>query len=333
MFKFYNKKCNQNEIEEVIHVLNNGWVAPGKKAALLEKEVPLKCNKNHGILVNSKNSALFLACIAYGICEGEQVLIPSVSPQSFIGILSQLKATIKYYDINKETLMATPEEIQQYITPETKFVFISNPLSIPQDYSKLANVTIIEDLMYSTVKTTGSDASIITFDSICALALFNDPVIYNKALCIRDWGRVGTQDEDVTKRYDGWVLGNVRYDFKFVYGNLGFNFKSCEMSSALATIKMNSTSDEINDFDELKNQKNLFVSQNGYTLVLSANEEMRKMLQEKNLIFDTMETFGFAFCGCDEFANGKEAFENYVIINNCGNEENKKIVQTVLGVN
>jgi len=53
----------------------------------------------------------------------------------------------------------------------------------------------------------------------------------------RDWGRIGNNVEDMAERFAHSVDG-IPYDFKFLYGVLGYNLKSSEMNAAFGIAQM-----------------------------------------------------------------------------------------------
>merc|ERR1712226_1539731 len=58
-----------------------------------------------------------------------------------------------------------------------------------------------------------------------------------KALMFRDWGRIGNNSEDMSERFAHDVDG-IEYDFKFLYGCLGYNMKACEMNAAFGLAQL-----------------------------------------------------------------------------------------------
>ena len=52
----------------------------------------------------------------------------------------------------------------------------------------------------------------------------------------RDWGRIGDNSEDIHKRFSYDVDG-IPYDYKFLYGVLGYNMKCNEMSAAFGLVQ------------------------------------------------------------------------------------------------
>lgn len=214
MFASGSGKCSEKEISDVVKCLHGGWIAPGNNAAALEKELAEFCNKKYGLMVNSRKSSILLSLIAGGISKDMKVLISTTAPDYYTAIIEQIgaKAITKY-----------EEDIKGVIICESD-------IEVPEN----KDILIIEDFGYNSKKAKHSGTAIVTFENLCSVILFNSDSQYRSALNMRDWGRVGSQDEEFTGRYSNWILGDVRYDWKFVFNELGFNFKSCEMSATIA---------------------------------------------------------------------------------------------------
>jgi CDP-6-deoxy-D-xylo-4-hexulose-3-dehydrase len=67
--------------------------------------------------------------------------------------------------------------------------------------------------------------------------MFNNLNHLKRATMFRDWGRIGNNVEDVSERFNHNVDG-ILYDFKFLYGCLGYNFKSSEVNAAFGIEQM-----------------------------------------------------------------------------------------------
>ena len=59
----------------------------------------------------------------------------------------------------------------------------------------------------------------------------------------RDWGRIGNNLEEISERFNHKV-DDIPYDFKFLYGCLGYNFKSSEVNAAFGLVQL----DRLEDF-------------------------------------------------------------------------------------
>ena len=218
MFESENLICGENEISNVQKCLKAGWLAPGNNATQLEKELAEYSGLGFGLMVNSRKSALFLASIACGIKKDQNILI-SEKTQDFIkSIIEQIHA----------------KQVTDEKHPYDAIYSCEGDLDLTK-LSKTENLIIIEDFGFNAKKAfPHTTAAIVTFPNLCSVILFKNEKDYQSAIKMRDWGRAGTQDEDIKGRYADFVLANVRYDWKFVFNELGFNFKSCEMSATLA---------------------------------------------------------------------------------------------------
>lgn len=67
--------------------------------------------------------------------------------------------------------------------------------------------------------------------------MFNDKKLRDRALMYRDWGRIGNNSEDMSERF-GHEVDGIPYDFKFLYGVQGYNFKCSEMNAAFGLKQM-----------------------------------------------------------------------------------------------
>ena len=67
--------------------------------------------------------------------------------------------------------------------------------------------------------------------------MFNDKKHLDRALQYRDWGRIGNNSEFMDERFNHKVDG-ISYDFKFLYGVLGYNFKCSEMNAAFGLVQL-----------------------------------------------------------------------------------------------
>ena len=53
----------------------------------------------------------------------------------------------------------------------------------------------------------------------------------------RDWGRIGDNSEEINDRF-AYNIDGIPYDYKFLYGVLGYNFKSSEMNAAFGLVQL-----------------------------------------------------------------------------------------------
>jgi CDP-6-deoxy-D-xylo-4-hexulose-3-dehydrase len=53
----------------------------------------------------------------------------------------------------------------------------------------------------------------------------------------RDWGRIGDNSEDVKTRFE-YSIDGIPYDYKFLYGAVGYNMKSSEMNADFGLVQL-----------------------------------------------------------------------------------------------
>ena len=77
------------------------------------------------------------------------------------------------------------------------------------------------------------------------MLMLNDKTLLKRATMFRDWGRIGDNSEDIKTRFD-YKIDDIEYDYKFLYGVVGYNMKSSEMNAAFGLVQV-SRLDEIRE--------------------------------------------------------------------------------------
>ncbi len=95
---------SEQEVFEVIDSLKSGWISVGPKVNQFENLVAEYHEVKHAIAVSSCTTALFLIAKNLGICEGDYVIVPTISWQSTANIVEQLGAKPVFADVDKDTL-------------------------------------------------------------------------------------------------------------------------------------------------------------------------------------------------------------------------------------
>ena len=158
----------------------------------------------------------------------------------------------------------TIDAIVEVITEKTKAIMIPNLIGNKPDWKGLRarlidmereDIYLIEDSCDTISETLDTDVAstsfyashIITAGGSGGMVMFNDEKHLKKATMYRDWGRIGNNAEDMSKRFNHKVDG-IPYDFKFIYGVVGYNFKSSEMNAAFGLVQL----DKFERFKEIR---------------------------------------------------------------------------------
>ena len=142
-----------NETKYVSEVLSNGFGASetGAFTERLENAFAKKHNQKYGIGCNSGTSTLHAALEAFGVGEGDEVIIPSLTVAMCGYAVTHTNATPVYADVCKDTFLIDPEDIKKKITPKTKAIMVVHLYGLMCDMEaieKIAkdhNLYILED--------------------------------------------------------------------------------------------------------------------------------------------------------------------------------------------
>lgn len=245
----------EEEIKAVEKCLRDGWLAGfGKYSIEFEKQVSEKFGKRFGLFVNSGSSACLLALASANIPAGKEIVTPACTFSTTVAPMLQLHLKPVFCDVELNQYVPSVERVKSIITPDTAAIMIPNLIGNKPDWAGLRamiksigreDILLIEDsadtITHSPdtdIATTSFYAShIITACGSGGMVMFNSEAHLKRATMIRDWGRIGTNAEDMSERFAHEVDG-IPYDYKFLYGALGYNFKSSEVNAAFGLVQL-----------------------------------------------------------------------------------------------
>ena len=112
----------QEELEQIRKVFATGWLGLGSVVFEFENKLKEYLGANHVIAVNTGTTALHLALDGYGISEGDEVIVPSLTFCASIQVITALKAIPVFCEIDPRTLSIDIEDITKRITHKTKAI-------------------------------------------------------------------------------------------------------------------------------------------------------------------------------------------------------------------
>lgn len=244
-----------SEIQAVVDCLKEGWIAGfGPKSLEFESKVSKLFGKKHGLFVNSGSSACLLALACLNLQKGTKILTPACTFSTTVAPIIQLGFEPVFIDVGLNTYVSSVEEILENITSEIKVIMLPNLIGNKPNWVELRqrlieigreDIILIEDSADTITTTFESDISttsfyashVITAGGSGGMVMFNDENYKKVALQYRDWGRIGDNSEQMSDRFNHNVDG-IPYDYKFLYGVLGYNFKSSEMNAAFGLVQL-----------------------------------------------------------------------------------------------
>ena len=110
------------EIEEVVAVMQRGWLGSGPRVARFEREFAEYKGIEHTVALNSCTAVLHLSILAAGIGMGDEVITTPLTFCATINAIVHAGATPVLADVDPVTMNIAPDEVQAKITPNTKAI-------------------------------------------------------------------------------------------------------------------------------------------------------------------------------------------------------------------
>jgi CDP-6-deoxy-D-xylo-4-hexulose-3-dehydrase len=243
------------EIDAVVECLEDGWLAGfGKYSVKFQEKVSELFGKKYGLFVNSGSSACLLALACLDLKAGSEVVTPACTFNTTVAPIIQLGLKPVFCDVELTSYVPTVRALIDVITPNTKALMLPNLIGNKPDWSGIrqalnnmgrSDIYLIEDSADTITLTPDTDVSttsfyashIITAGGTGGMVMFNDEKHMKRAIMLRDWGRIGDNSEAIEERFAHEVDG-IPYDYKFLYGGLGYNMKCNEMAAAFGLAQL-----------------------------------------------------------------------------------------------
>ena len=97
------QSISQDDIDAVVNVLKSDWLTQGPSVPAFEQATADYCGVEFACATNSATSALHVACLALGVCEGDAVWTSPISFVASANCALYCGATIDFVDIELET--------------------------------------------------------------------------------------------------------------------------------------------------------------------------------------------------------------------------------------
>ncbi|RMG80798.1 MAG: DegT/DnrJ/EryC1/StrS family aminotransferase [Chloroflexi bacterium] len=218
-------------------VLRSGWYVLGRELETFEQEFAEFCGAKYCVGVASGLDALSLSLRAYGIGQGDEVIVPA---QTFIATwfaVSHCGATPVAVDIDPRHYTIDPERIERAITKRTKAIVPVHLFGHPADLDVIYEIAsknglkVIEDAAQAHGATykgrrVGSQGDAVAFSFYPGKNLG----------ALGDGGAIVSNDEGFiceVKR-----LRNYGSDRKYYHTRVGFNSRLDEVQAAFLRVKL-----------------------------------------------------------------------------------------------
>ncbi len=282
----------KEEINSVVKVLKTS-TQMGINVKNFERKISNLFSKKHGIMVNSGSSALFLAIKIFNFKKNSNVITPVFTFGTTVAAILENKLIPNFVDIRKDTYCIDENKIEKQINSKTVAICVPNLIGNLPNWEQIKSIAkknklfIIEDSADTlgakiNNKYSGhfSDVSITSFYGShiinCAgnggMLCTSDKKLADDARIYRSWGRSSSlfkNSEDINKRLN-YKLDGIRYDAKFIFEKIGYNFEPSEIGAAFGLVQLKKLKENIKirnrnyklHFDFLSKYPELFILPN-----------------------------------------------------------------------
>ena len=252
---YKHESFGEAEIKAVEKSLRDGWLAGfGPRTVEFEEKIAKEFGKKYGVFVNSGSSACLLALAALDLEKGSEVITPALTFSTTLAPILQLGYKPKFIDSELTTYVPSVSTIIHAISSYTKAIMVPNLIGNTPDWEGLRSelkrigredIYVIEDSADTITHSPSTDVAttsfyashVITAGGMGGMVMFNDEKHVKRALMYRDWGRIGDNSENMDERFAHDVDG-IPYDYKFLYGVLGYNMKCTEACAAFGLVQL-----------------------------------------------------------------------------------------------
>lgn len=218
-------------------VLRSGWYIMGPELELFEEEFAKYSSTDYCIGVANGLEALFLLMKAYGIGQGDEVLVPA---NTFIATwlaVTQAGATPVPVKADSRTYNISIGHIESAITPRTRAIIPVHLYGQPADMdeinliAKKNNLIVIEDA----AQAQGAyykDRRVGSLGHAAATSFYPGKNIG----CLGDGGAILTSDKEIAEKLR--KLRNYGSSKKYKHDVIGYNSRLDELQAAILRVKL-----------------------------------------------------------------------------------------------
>ena len=239
---FVSFNAMHNEIKDEIQdafkrVYEKNWFIQGTECELFEKEFAEYCGAEYAVGCGNGLDALYLVLRAYGIGEGDEVIVPSNTYIATALAVSYTGAVPVFAEPSMETYNIDPELIEVTITAKTRAIMAVHLYGQPADMDSIREIAARHDLkvIEDSAQAHGATYKGQRTGSIGDAAGFSFYPGKNLG-ALGDAGAVTSNDKDLIDKVR--ALGNYGSDYKYHHIYKGNNSRLDEVQAAFLRVKL-----------------------------------------------------------------------------------------------
>ena len=248
------------EVWEALECLLSTRLTMGKKVRQFEEMFAKYIGVKHAVMVNSGSSANLVALsvltnplVAGHLQPGDEVVTPAVTWATAVFPILNVGLVPVLVDVDLSTFNLIPEEVEKAITPRTRAILVVHLLGNPCDMDRIAaiarrhNLLVIEDACEAHGaeyhgRKVGSFGDMATFSFFFShhistieggMLLTDNDEYAELARALRAFGSI----RDLRAK-DAIAQEHPEVDPRFLFVNIGYNFRPTEIQGAFGIRQM-----------------------------------------------------------------------------------------------
>ena len=243
---------DDDDVYSVVKTLRSDWLTTGPKVQEFEQAVADYVGTKYAVAVSNGTAALHSAMFALGIGPGDEVIEPPITFAATANCILYQGGTPVFADVDSETLLLDPKQVEARITPNTKAIIGVDYAGQPCDWDALRdiakhhNLHLVDDACHAL----GAEYRGKKLGSVADLTVFSfHPV---KHITTGEGGMVVTNDEGYADRMRVFRTHGITRDpskfanqrsaishhpiyplFYYEMADLGYNYRITDIQCAL----------------------------------------------------------------------------------------------------
>ena len=242
MLPYGRQSVDEDDIAAVVEVLQSDWLTTGPMVDRFEARLAELVGAEEAVVVSSGTAALHAAVDALGVGPGDEVIVPTMTFAASANCVVFSGATPVFADVEPQTLLVDPEDVERKITGRTKAIVTVDYAGQPCDYERLNHiavergVSVIADACHA-LGATYAGKPVGTLASLNVFSMH--PV---KPITTGEGGAVATDDVSLAERMRRFRNHGIDADHRWrmqedswVYNisTLGYNYRLTDLQCAL----------------------------------------------------------------------------------------------------
>lgn len=131
---------SEDEINEVVDTLRNGWITTGPKVKEFERQIAEFIGVNKAVCLNSQTACAEMALRVLGIGPGDEVIVPAYTYTASASIVCHVGAKLVLVDVQEDNLEMDYDALEKAITDKTKVIIPVDLGGVPCNYDRIFEI-------------------------------------------------------------------------------------------------------------------------------------------------------------------------------------------------